>query len=106
MKLTSAIVVPSPRIDPNVIPSIVPIGSWSIVFEICVVSRAGLGRVVGEGLSTEVGVLVGAGITAAVGIGDGGCEYETIVTSIVSASSAVDRRLATTSTVTLLVETL
>ena len=49
--------------------------------------------------------MVGDGVSL-VGSGDGGCEYETIVTSIVSASSAVDRRLATTSTVMLVVETL
>ena len=91
MKHTSAIVVPSPRIDPNVIPSIVPIGSWSIVFEICVVSRAGLGRVVGEGLSTDVGVLVGASITAAVGTGDGGCVY---CTTVISKLSCIEEREA------------
>ena len=49
--------------------------------------------------------MVGDGVSL-VGSGDGGCEYETIVTCTVSASSAIDRRLATTSTVMLVVETL
>ena len=49
--------------------------------------------------------MVGDGVSL-VGSGDGGCEYEKIVTCTVSARSAIDRRLATTSTVMLVVETL
>ena len=49
--------------------------------------------------------MVGDGVSL-VGSGDSGCEYETIVTCTVSASSAIDRRLATASTVMFVVETL